>query len=181
MKNKSGIAILVFLALTLVGATANADEPAAAPAPVAAVAPASTPAVAAPATTEVAVVKDPADPVADADKVIDDSIKPVDDAPGETVGAIISAFKEGRWGAAIGLLIMLLVWITRKFIWTVVPKKVLPWLTLGLAMVVTVGVELLTGISWWKTLIDGFITGGSAMAFWSLLFKHILPGAPENS
>ena len=53
-------------------------------------------------------------------------------------------------------------------------KNVLPWLTLGLAMVASIGVGLGFGNVWWEVLIDGFITGGSAALLWSSLFKHFM-------
>jgi hypothetical protein len=107
-----------------------------------------------------------------AEKKIDDAIEGVDKDPGAAVSEMVQAFKEGRWAAGIGLLLTLLVWFTRKFVWKFIPKKALPWLTFGLAMLVTVSVELVLGIVWWKTLIDGFLTCGSAMAFWSLVLKQ---------
>jgi len=109
------------------------------------------------------------------EKEIDDAIKPIDTNLTDEVSQIVALFKEGRWGPAIGALLMLIVWTLRRFIWKLIPKKVLPWLTFGLGMVVVVATELAMGVVWWKTLIDGLGTSGAAMAFWSLLFKHVLP------
>jgi len=135
-------------------------------------------AMAAPAVTVTATVTEPV--VSDADKAIDDATKGIDENPGETIKDLIQLAKEGRWGPFIGLLLMFLIWITRKWVWKLIPKNVLPWLTLGLGMTATVAVELSLGVIWWKTLVDGLATSGIAMAFWSTLFKHFL-GDKESS
>ena len=114
------------------------------------------------------------DAVSDAEKKIDDAIKDIDEDPGEAINAIVEAFKEGRWGPAIGMLLMLLVWVLRKFLWKLIPKNALPWVTLGAGCAIVITVELIAGVTWWKTLIDGFGTSASAMALWSLLFKHLI-------
>lgn len=111
-------------------------------------------------------------PEEEAAKKIEDEIKKIDEDPGAAVSAMVQAFKEGRWAAAIGLLITLLVWFTRRFVWKFIPQKVLPWLTFSFAMLITVSIELIAGVVWWKTLIDGFLTCGAAMAFWSLVLKQ---------
>lgn len=144
------------IALMLLGATALADDP---------------------KPVDAGVVDagvEPVDPVVEAEKVIDDAVKEIDEDTAAAVGILIELGKSGRWGPFVGLALLFLVWATRKFIWKVIPKNVLPWLTLGLAMVASIAVGLLAGNIWWKVLLDGLITGGSAMALWSALFKHFL-------
>lgn len=113
-------------------------------------------------------------PIEEAEKKILDTIEPADKDIEQQFDLMVQLFKEGRWGPAVGLALMLLVWALRKFIWKFVPSNALPWVTLAAGMVATVVGELLAGVVWWKTLIDGFATSGIAMGFWSLLFKHIL-------
>lgn len=176
MTKKLTVGILVAL-LLFAAAPAFADD--AAPAQPAAAAVAEP----APATDTAPAVAEPAtpatdaksDPVEDAAKKIDGATEDINEHTVENVTAIIQAFKEGRWAAGIGLAVMFLIWVLRKFIWTLIPKKVLPWLTLALGCAVTVATELIAGIVWWQTLIDGFLASASAMALWSLLFKHVLP------
>jgi len=154
---------------------ADPTPPAAEPAAKAAdAAPAAKPAVPEAPAADGKVVNDTGKVVIDPDKVVSDAVKSIDDNPGEVTKELIQLAKEGRWGPFIGLLLMLAVWITRKWVWKLIPKNVLPWLTLGLGMVATVAVELSLGVIWWKTLVDGLATSGIAMAFWSALFKHFL-------
>lgn len=157
---------------------ADPTPPAAEPATkvVTADAPVAKPAASEAAVADDKVVKDADKVVIDPDKVVDDAVKSIDDNPGETLKELIQLAKEGRWGPFAGLLLMLIIWVTRKWVWKLIPKNVLPWLTLGLGMTVTVASELLLGVVWWKTLIDGLATSGIAMAFWSAVFKHFLSG-----
>jgi len=116
----------------------------------------------------------PADPVGVAGEVIDDAVKGVDEDPGATISQLIEFAKTGRWGPFAGLALMFAVWVFRKFFMKLIDTKILPWVTLGVAMVVSVGVGLAAGNIWWKVLLDGLITGGCAMAFWSALFKFFM-------
>lgn len=175
--------IVGVLAALLLFATVPAFADDAAPAQ-----PAADTAKPAPATDAAPAAAEPAkpaadvksDPVKDAAKKIDGATEDINEHPAENISAIIQAFKEGRWAAGIGLAVMFLIWVLRKFIWTLIPKKVLPWLTLALGCTVTVATELIAGIVWWQTLIDGFLASASAMALWSLLFKHVLPTASNE-
>ena len=132
------------------------------------------PAVTEPAKPEAKTEAKSDDPVGDAEKVIDDGIKKIDEDPGAAVSTLVQLAKEGRWGPFVGLALMFLIWILRKFIWKLIPKNVLPWVTLGVGMVATGAIELSLGVTWWKVLIDALGTSGIAMAFWSLLFKHFM-------
>jgi len=114
------------------------------------------------------------DPVADAEKLIDGATEDIDNDPGAIINQLIQLAKEGRWGPFVGLALMFLIWILRKFIWKLIPPNALPWVTLAVGMVATGAIELGLGVVWWKVLIDAFATSGVAMGFWSLLFKHIL-------
>jgi hypothetical protein len=111
----------------------------------------------------------------DPDAVIDDGTAQIDEDPAAAVSLIVEAFRQGHWSLAIGTLVLFVVWVLRRFLWTLIPRNVLPWLTLALAMVVTVVVGLIAGVVWWQALIDGLLTSGVAMAFWSLVFRHLLP------
>lgn len=119
--------------------------------------------------------------VENAEKLVDDNIKKIDENPGEAVSELIQLAKEGRWGSFVGLALMFLIWILRRFIWQLIPKNALPWVTLGIGMVVTGAIELGLGVSWWKVLIDAFAASSVAMGFWSLLFKHVLKVEKKNS
>jgi hypothetical protein len=155
---------LLFFASVMSAASTSAAQPAAQPA---ALVPTAEPVVdggTAPADLT---------PEEAAEKKVEDILVGVDEDPSEVISNMVQAFKEGRWAAGIGLLLTLLVWFTRRFVWKFIPKNALPWLTFGLAMLITVSLELISGLVWWKTLIDGFLTCGAAMAFWTLLFKKV--------
>jgi hypothetical protein len=141
--------------------------------------PATTPAVTA-GDVKVDPVKSD-DPVADAEKVIDDGIKKIDEDPGEAISTLTQLAKEGRWGPFVGLLLMFLIWVLRKFIWKLIPKNALPWVTLGVGIIATGAIELGLGVTWWKVLIDSLGTSGIAMALWSMIFKHIMKPKEENA
>lgn len=115
------------------------------------------------------------DAIDDANQVIDTGTSEVEANPAGAVVAIVEAFRDGRWGAAIGMLVVFLIWGLRKFFWSTIPKNILPWLVLALGSAITVSTEILSGIVWWKALIDGFVTSACAIALWSLVFKHVLP------
>ena len=136
------------------------------------------PAVAKPAVAKATDVAAPAaataDPVKDAEKLIDGSTESITNNPEAAVNQLIELAKQGRWGPFVGLLLMFFVWALRKFIWKLIPKNALPWVTLGAGMVATGAVGLSLGVVWWKVLIDAFATSGIAMGFWSLLFKHFM-------
>jgi hypothetical protein len=34
---------------------------------------------------------------------------------------------------------------------------------------------------WWQVLIDGLLTGGSAMALWSMIFRHFMKPKETNA
>lgn len=170
------------VALLLLSPYAMADDPKPADAPV--VAEPATPADTGAPTVTVGDVKvEPVksgDPVEDATKLIDGSVETIDNDPGAAINQLIELAKEGRWGPFVGLLLMFLVWVLRKFIWKLVPPNALPWVTLGAGMAATAAIELGLGVVWWKVLIDSFATSGIAMGFWSLLFKHFLKPKEEN-
>lgn len=149
------IFIAPLVALMLLGATAFADDPK--PAAPAAAAEAPKP-----------------DAPVDPEEVIDDAIEDIDKDPGKQVSWMIQLAKSGRWGPFAGAALLFIVWGLRKFIWKLISPKVLPWLTLGLAVVVSVAVGLLAGNIWWQVIIDVFTTGGVAAILWSTIFKHFM-------
>lgn len=118
-------------------------------------------------------------PVEEAEKVIDTAIADIDADPGAAINMLVQMAKEGRWGPFAGLLVMLLIWVLRKFIWKLIPKSALPWVTLAAGMLVTGAIGFSMGTVWWKVLIDAFATSGIAMGFWSLLFKHFMKPAEQ--
>lgn len=114
------------------------------------------------------------DPIGDAEKEIDEAVKDIDKDPAGFVSFIVDLAKSGRWGPFAGQVLLFLVWALRKYIWKLIKPNVLPWVTLGGAIVASIAVGLIAGNVWWEIALDSLITGGSAMALWSLLFKHFM-------
>lgn len=112
--------------------------------------------------------------VEDAEKLIDGSTEAIDNDPAAAISQLVELAKEGRWGPFVGLALMFLVWGLRRFIWKLIPKNALPWVTLGAGMVTTGAIELGLGVVWWKVLIDSLAASGIAMGMWSALFKHFM-------
>ncbi len=117
--------------------------------------------------------------IADAEKAIDDSIKKVDEDPGAVIKELIQLAKEGRWGPFVGLALMFLIWIFRKFIWKLIPKKALLWVTLGVGMLSACVTELSLGVTWWKALLDAFLTVG-IVAVPMIYKRYIAPTEEEK-
>jgi hypothetical protein len=156
------IIVAPIVALMLLAMPALADDPK----------PADKPAATEPAKPAEEAKSD--DPVADAEKAIDEATEEIDKDPGKQVSLLVELAKSGRWGPFAGQLLLFLVWGLRKFIWKLIKPSVLPWVTLGAAMLVSVGVGLGFGNIWWQVLIDGLITGTAAMGLWSMIFKHFM-------
>jgi hypothetical protein len=179
MKKVAILSMIPFL--LLLSGPAFADDTPAAPAAAVEVA---KPAAAKPADAKPAAAVEPVksdDPVKDAETLIDGETETINNDPGAAVSQLTQLAKEGRWGPFVGLLLMFLIWALRKFIWKLIPKSALPWVTLGAGMVATGAIELGLGVVWWKVLIDSLATSGIAMGFWSLLFKHFMKPKENES
>lgn len=118
------------------------------------------------------------DPVADAEKIIDDGIKEIDEDPGAVIKELIQLAKAGSWGPFVGLLLMFLIWAFRKFIWKLISKKALPWVTLGIGMLTVFATDLGLGVVWWRALINACVTCGLAAI--PLLYKRFLAPTEEE-
>lgn len=103
------------------------------------------------------------------------------------VAQMVEAGKAGKWGVMVGFILMFLVWLMRfkipfvnKSILGWIPPKALPWVTLGIACLGTLGTELAVGgAHWGAALLSAFVTGGSAIALWEAVGKHFLPKAKK--
>ena len=112
---------------------------------------------------------------------------PVAPAPPEDIGGaaenlnfLVQAAKGGHWGLFLGVLLTLLVWLLDKFIGVKkrVGKAALPWVAAGLGIVSAGGISLASGLPVTEGVVQGFMTGASAVGLWELLFKHLLKPAP---
>lgn len=162
------IALLLAVMLFAVPCLA-ADSPKAPAAPVAAVAaPAAPAAVAAPAPVTTAAPA--AAPATATEPVV--APDPEKDLGG-FMSLMIDSFKNKNWGVFAGLLIMLLVWVTRKFI-PKMPTNYLPWVSAAMGIVVSVATDLIAGGTWYYAIFNGLLIGAAASGMWSLVGKHVL-------
>jgi hypothetical protein len=104
--------------------------------------------------------------------------------PVAQVSAIVAAFKSEHVRAGIAGILCLLVWVWRRFASKLligkIPNKWLPLVMAGVAFLAAIPTTLAaTPWSWSAFLWQGLITGAEAMAFWSVLFKFVLPSVPE--
>ena len=95
------------------------------------------------------------------------------DDPGSFVKYLVEAFQGGNWALAIGLVIMLGVWLTSKFL--KVNNEWLPLISSVYGVLGSILASVIAGQSWVDAVVNGLVIGTSASGFWSLLGKHLLP------
>jgi len=79
-----------------------------------------------------------------------------------------------HWPLAVGIGLTTLVWATRHFVLHKIPKNVIPWVTLGLAIAGTTGARMVQSISagavWWHGMVEGILEGATvgfaAIGWW---------------
>lgn len=100
----------------------------------------------------------------------------------EAVSFLILALQSQAWPVAIGFFLMLLVWFGNKLLkGKLTGSKWIPWITVGMGVVGTIGAHLAMGtLIWYQALLQGFLVGTSATGFWELLFKRILGNKEEE-
>jgi hypothetical protein len=104
---------------------------------------------------------------------------PVDPVP--DLGGFWTAMGDQHWPLAVGIGLTLLVWLVRTFVKHKLPPKVIPYVTLGLAVIGTAGSRMVqainTGVPWWQGLVQGVLEGAtvgfSAMGWWSTGMKKL--------
>lgn len=95
---------------------------------------------------------------------------------------ISAAFHDKNWSFVIGAILMLSIWGVRR-LWSAITKqatsdkskKALPWIALALGVLLDISTGLVNGIVWWKAIVSGLVSGGSAIALWESVFKHLFP------
>ena len=87
--------------------------------------------------------------------------------PAQSVGFIISMFQDSRWWPAFSGLALLLTWVFEKILKGKLPKKSLPWVSLGLAAAVQFTGMMMGGSVWWQALVASVMTGLAGSGMWS--------------
>ena len=95
------------------------------------------------------------------------------DDPGAIFSAIVSAFKGGAWAWLIGLVLMLATLVINKLLKEKIPKKVLPWLAIGLGVGMNIAMSFASGLYWLEALGNGITMGLAAAGGWSAVGKLI--------
>jgi hypothetical protein len=118
--------------------------------------------------------------LADADKAA--PLPKVDpDNPSQIFGYIIEAFKTGKYAWGFGLIFMLLTWfLSRKVLKDRVPKRVLPWVAVGLSTGTAIAVSFASGVVWYTALSNGFTVGLAAIGGWEALTKMFKKDPPAS-
>ena len=158
---------LLILLCLVSGTPAFADEAPAAP--VAATVVVEAP-VAAPAKAEA-----PAAPAAPAAAPAEDLSPQEVVALGKT---ILDAAKGGNWGIVVASVLMLLLWVLRKFVLKKIPSSYMPWVAAGTGVAGAVAANLQAGQPWMDAVMSGFMAGAAASGLYSLVGKKLLGGAP---
>jgi len=97
------------------------------------------------------------------------------DEAAEDAFALVDAIKSRNWPLAVGLILMLLVFVANKLgLKRLVGPKALPWVAMAVAVAGSVGTGLLAGLGWVESLLQGVLTGVAAIGGWELLLKHLL-------
>jgi len=92
--------------------------------------------------------------------------------PGDTTVSLVAAAHKREWGLVVGFALMLLVWIV-GFVWKALPSAWLPWLSLVLGVVGTVGLDLSHGLPWWRAMLTGLSTGMVSIGSWETLGRRL--------
>jgi hypothetical protein len=101
---------------------------------------------------------------------------------------VVKNFKDGEIRLGVAGILMLLIFVYRRFISGFVldkaGKKWVPFIVAAVGFAASLVLELANPVfSWRNFLLGGLFTSGSAVLFWSTLGKLVLPkvfGEPES-
>ena len=88
---------------------------------------------------------------------------------------IVQAIRESRWAWLVGLLFMLATWAVNRLFKERIPKKVLPWVAIGLGVGTNIALCLAGGMVWYEAIGQGLSLGMAASGGWSAFGKHLFP------
>lgn len=99
----------------------------------------------------------------------------------DTFKLLVEAYKSGQWPMFSGLAIMLLIFVSNKAgLENRVDKKIVPWISVTLGVLTSIGSSLVAGIPVGIAIAQGLTAGTAAIGLWELIFKHVLKGKSEN-
>lgn len=99
-----------------------------------------------------------------------------DDEAVEAAKTMYQAMRSGQWPLAVGLGIMLLIYLLARInILAKLPKKAVPWVATGTSILAYIAAALTAeGASMVEAISGGFMTGAAAVGLWEMVFKHFL-------
>ena len=95
----------------------------------------------------------------------------------EAVEALNTLFMGTTAGIStlLAAALTLLVWAFRKAkLLGKVPKRLIPWITIFLAMLGNIVAALAQGVPWHVAVLNGLVMGSAAVGFWEAALKHVL-------
>ena len=105
------------------------------------------------------------------------------ETPEEALGLVkqvIQAVKAGKWAWAIGLVLMILVFVLNKVLGDKIPSAILPWASIGLGVIASVSFALATGSPWLDAVFLGLSQGLAASGGYSAIGKYFLKPKDEG-
>lgn len=91
------------------------------------------------------------------------------------LGALPDAIQSKAWPVVAGTILLFIVYVLRRAgLDERLDSKYLPWLAVGIAVLSTLGMALVSGIAVFEAVMQGLLSGVTAIGGWELLFKHIL-------
>jgi hypothetical protein len=89
-----------------------------------------------------------------------------------------SMFQAGDYTAGAALLLMLVVFLIRKFLWKSIPGKYIPYVTIATATAVEVSVALYAGEPVVSAVMGGLSMGLAAVGGWEAVGRKLLKSSP---
>jgi len=105
----------------------------------------------------------------------------------EAVGLAVLLLQEvqaGNWSAVGALVLMILVFVVRKYLWTSIAKDHIPFVVIGLGVAGNLGVALYAGADPVGATLSGLSVGLAAIGGWEVLQKYLkklLPSAEAET
>jgi hypothetical protein len=82
---------------------------------------------------------------------------------------LIESIDSRNWGLAVGVGIMLIVWVLR-LLWPKLSKKALPWIAVAIGAFGAFGLAMISApTEWLQAVLAGIAAGLSAAGTWGLL------------
>lgn len=94
----------------------------------------------------------------------------------DVLNQVVSAINEGNWSIAIAGILLLVVWVTRNFLWKFFPAEWTAWAAMAVAALTAFGASVLSGAAVLEGILAalvGFLSGLGAAEMWS-------PSQPEE-